>query len=242
MEEKGDLSQRILAAARPLFFSGGFANTQLRSIANEAGTSESGILRVFESKGSLLLAVFVSCWVEINASLSQSVKEAAEANREPGEVLVDFVRAALDFYPENRSMMAFLLSHFGSPETFAVRPKGTISARIVKNLRAEWQEYHDRILLLCERVIRERPQFTTAGVTSVGLMHLVQSIVFGIQTSWFMEDEQGVYTSSEIDTEQALAVLRLALFSDRWISTDGCTPIAPGVKSHRPCCTLAPVG
>ena len=50
-----------MRAAKQLFFAKGFAGTPLRAIANEAGTSESGVLRLYHSKNGLLRAVYASC-------------------------------------------------------------------------------------------------------------------------------------------------------------------------------------
>ena len=61
-----DVSQRVMRAAKQLFFAKGFAGTPLRAIATEAGTSESGVLRLYHSKNGLLRAVYASCWAEIN--------------------------------------------------------------------------------------------------------------------------------------------------------------------------------
>ncbi len=57
-KEKISVRDRIINTAISLFYEEGFNETSLRAIARKAGTSETGILRVFESKLDILLAVF----------------------------------------------------------------------------------------------------------------------------------------------------------------------------------------
>ena len=78
-----DVSQRVMRAAKQLFFAKGFAGTPLRAIANEAGTSESGVLRLYHSKNGLLRAVYASCYAEINDHVDAAVAAAAEMNPDP---------------------------------------------------------------------------------------------------------------------------------------------------------------
>ena len=77
MDDGSDLSQRILRAARQLFFARGYVDTSLRAIATEAGTSESGILRTYRSKGGLLRAVYASLWAEVNVRIDEAMSQAA---------------------------------------------------------------------------------------------------------------------------------------------------------------------
>jgi AcrR family transcriptional regulator len=92
VEPRLDLSLRILRAARELFFTRGFARTQLRTIASKAGTSESGVLRVYGSKSLLLRAVCESCWEEVNAELDRALKEKAARDDDPRSLLVEVMR------------------------------------------------------------------------------------------------------------------------------------------------------
>lgn len=61
---------RMLAAGKSLFAQLGYEQTSTASIAREAATSESQLVRYFGGKAGLLEAIFNESWVPLNAHLA----------------------------------------------------------------------------------------------------------------------------------------------------------------------------
>ena len=68
---------RLLSSAKQLFAQNGYEQTSTASIAREAGTSESQLVRYFESKAGLLEAIFNESWQELNEEISGVVSSAS---------------------------------------------------------------------------------------------------------------------------------------------------------------------
>jgi AcrR family transcriptional regulator len=85
MPVDGDITQtsrsRILAAGKSLFSRLGYEQTSTATIAREAGTSESQLVRYFGGKSGLLDAVFNESWGSLNEAISTTIG-AAEHGRE----------------------------------------------------------------------------------------------------------------------------------------------------------------
>lgn len=67
---------RLLAAAKTLFAHNGYEQTSTASIARDAGTSESQLVRYFGSKAGLLEAIFNESWKDLNEEISRTVATA----------------------------------------------------------------------------------------------------------------------------------------------------------------------
>ena len=79
--------QRLLDAGKSLFAKHGFEQTPTASIAREAGTSESQLVRYFQSKAGLLEAIFNESWLLLNRDIQQAVVAAPDAREALGNVL-----------------------------------------------------------------------------------------------------------------------------------------------------------
>ena len=213
-ETGSDLSQRIMRSAKELFFARGFANTQLRAIAHGAGTSESGVLRLYGSKNGLLRAVYACCWGEINDQVDEALAEAAERDPDPRCLLMELARTVWQGYQADPPMHSFLLSHFGFRETTGLRPDDSIDPAIGEAVMREYHRYLERIHSLCHAVVAGRPDLAARGVNAVALGHAVTAIVHGIQTSWYMASQEPEITESPVSAEDAMAVMRLFLYPE----------------------------
>lgn len=71
--------QRLLDAAKGLFAKHGFEQTSTALIAREAGTSESQLVRYFQTKAGLLQAIFNENWDQLNRAVQQVVVGATDA-------------------------------------------------------------------------------------------------------------------------------------------------------------------
>ena len=76
----GDLTltsrARLLAAGKSLFAKHGYEQTSTVSIAREAGTSESQLMRYFGGKSGLLDAIFNESWTGLNEVIRRHVTES----------------------------------------------------------------------------------------------------------------------------------------------------------------------
>ena len=213
VDSGSDLSQRIMRAAKELFFARGFANTSLRAIANEAGTSESGVLRIYGSKDGLLRAVYASCWTEINTRVDEAMAAAAKDDPDPRNLLLQLTRAVWQGYQDDPQTRVFVINHFGSRETTGLRSLENVDPSIDEKVRWEYHHYLTRIHDLCEAVVESQPSLARAGVTSVALGHVFTSIIHGIQAGWnaaAQEDEPVV----QVTMEEALTTARFFLYPE----------------------------
>src|SRR5436190_23292126 len=71
--------RRLLEAGKILFARNGFEQTPTASIAREAGTSESQLVRYYRSKAGLLEAIFNDSWGPLNQHVQQVVVAATDA-------------------------------------------------------------------------------------------------------------------------------------------------------------------
>jgi AcrR family transcriptional regulator len=214
-EGGSDLSQRIMRAAKELFFARGFADTSLRSIATAAGTSESGVLRLFQSKTGLLRAVYASCWAETNDHVDRALAAALADDPDPRNLLVQLVRSVLERYQADPAMMTFMLSHFGFRDTSGLGDDRAIDPVIDQHVRDEYHRYLYRIHDLCADVARVRPELGRAGVTPLALGHVLTSITYGIQAGWYMAEQEHGATVPDVTMEEALAAVRFYLYPEK---------------------------
>jgi AcrR family transcriptional regulator len=84
--------QRLLDAGKLLFARHGFEQAATAAIAREAGTSESQLVRYFQSKQGLLEAIFNESWVVLNHDIQQVVVAATNAREALAGVLETVTR------------------------------------------------------------------------------------------------------------------------------------------------------
>ncbi|MBN1629081.1 MAG: TetR/AcrR family transcriptional regulator [Thermoleophilia bacterium] len=213
MDDGSDLSQRILRAARQLFFAHGYVDTSLRAIAAEAGTSESGIFRIYRSKGGLLRAVYASLWAEVNARIDEAMSQAARRDPSAENLLLELTRVTLEYYQAEPAKMEFIMSHFGSYETAGLGPPRDVDPKVDVELRYEYHRYLRRINDLCDALVNERPQLGATGISSSTLGHFAISVIHGIQTSWFMADQEWEAAETKVTIEEVLGAMKFFLYT-----------------------------
>ncbi len=72
---------RLLAASKSLFARFGYEQSSTAAIAREAGTSESQLVRYFETKAGLLRAVFDESWIPLNEQVRRVIAAAGTARQ-----------------------------------------------------------------------------------------------------------------------------------------------------------------
>jgi len=80
---------RLLAAAKHLFAHNGYENTSTVTVAREAGTSESQLMKHFGSKQGLLVAVLERGW----EAIAQRVRATTQHSGSPSDRLVRVLEA-----------------------------------------------------------------------------------------------------------------------------------------------------
>src|SRR5215470_650619 len=102
----GSSRDRILESAKSLFAKHGYESTPTAAICRQAGTSESQLLKHFESKQGLLEAIFESAWRQINPAIRLAT-ESISTPRERFKMLIEMV---LNFLGKDQELlMLFLL-------------------------------------------------------------------------------------------------------------------------------------
>jgi len=69
--------ERILGVSKTLFAARGYEHASTSSIARQAGTSESQLMKHFGNKAGLLEAIFAQTWSKITADSRDAVKDIA---------------------------------------------------------------------------------------------------------------------------------------------------------------------
>lgn len=210
-EARPQLSDRIVDAARQLFFVNGYTNTQLRAIANLAGTSESGILRLFYSKAGLLLAVYGWCWRRINTYVEAELSKAAKVDRDPRSLLTVVIKCLLDLYDLEHPMMAFIVSSYNSIDD----PRNLRLASSVPStkLQAFTNPFYEHVALvddLCAKTVSGG--LAPKSITARALREFVLAIPHGVHQGWLMveKDERG---STKATVEEVMALVKSYLYA-----------------------------
>jgi AcrR family transcriptional regulator len=96
---------RIRESAKSLFAKHGYEFTPTAAVCRQAGTTESQILKHFESKLGLLEAIFEDAWSRINPAILAATERVASP-REQLRVLVEMV---LDFLSKDQDLLLLFL-------------------------------------------------------------------------------------------------------------------------------------
>jgi len=117
--------ERLIDAAKRLFAKQGFERTATSAIAHEAGTSESQLVRYFQSKAGLLQAIFDESWQGLNQAIQQVVVAAADA-REALVGVLETVIAAFGRDPDLAHLFLFEGRRIRGPSAEVQLSKGFI--------------------------------------------------------------------------------------------------------------------
>src|SRR5438132_13349793 len=98
--------RRLLESGKSLFAKYGFEQTSTASIAREAGTSESQLVRYYRSKAGLLEAIFNDSWRGLNQSIQDVVVGATDA-REALSGVLETVSSAFGSDPDLAYLLLF---------------------------------------------------------------------------------------------------------------------------------------
>jgi AcrR family transcriptional regulator len=214
-ETKSDVESRVLEAAKQVFFAHGFHSSSLRAIAKKAGTSESGVLRFYESKLHLLQCVFASCWADINGRMEKEIAAAAGQDPDPRYQLLQLMRFVLEDYHRAEPMMYFMLSTFGFEEPAGYKSDNEdLKTDADSEARREYRRYLARIHGVCDAVVAAWPVFAEAGISGGALAHIFLGMTRGIQGNWYAARLEPGIDRPQLTIDEALGGLRLLLYAE----------------------------
>lgn len=97
--------ERLLAAAKRLMAEGGYERISTATIAREAGTSESQLVRYFGTKAGLLEAIFNEAWAPLNPRIAQLVAAATTAR----DAVITVLAAMIEVFDRDPDLARLLL-------------------------------------------------------------------------------------------------------------------------------------
>jgi AcrR family transcriptional regulator len=200
-----DAKQRVLDAAKRLFVSRGYAATSLRAIGVEAGTSDTGILRLYEDKAEILQAVMASCWSDLNAYVAAAVDAGQKTSDDPQVELLDLVRVLFRATQDIGPTVMFLVGHSRWTQLAGLDDRGLERSCLYEY---EYHRYRDRIEEVCTHVVANNPAFARGGITAAALSLSVLSVVYGVSGDWFMAERDPAIRSHNVTIDEVLAVVR----------------------------------
>lgn len=211
MATKGDLTTRVLEAARKLFIEKGYSNTTLVNIGRAVGTSETGVLRVCESKAVLLQMVYGLCWQETNSIIDATAWKAARVDSDPRFIALAVIKGLLERYERETPMRQFMISHFFNYEVTEIKPTAGDTSDYTAMLLSQFDGFIERMGKFAANIVESDNGLAEAGVTSIALREYLAGINYGIQISWFAVD-RGMSNSRKMTIREALDPLITFLY------------------------------
>ncbi|MBN1628785.1 MAG: TetR/AcrR family transcriptional regulator [Thermoleophilia bacterium] len=211
-ENRSDVPQRVLEAAKQVFFECGYHRSSLRVIAKRAGTSESGVLRFYRGKLHLLQAVFASCWAQVNSRAEQALEAAAAQDPDPRHLLIALMRSVLEDYEADEPMMQFMLITFGFQETAGPSKADDSDSEADTTARQEYRRYLTRVNELCEAVVAQQPVFSQMGLSGAALAHVFMAMTNGVQGGWYGARREPGLDRPRLTIDEAVTAMRLLLY------------------------------
>jgi AcrR family transcriptional regulator len=201
-----ELRERILESAKKLFSENGFIKVNTRTIAQEAGTSESGVFRTFNSKYEILMAIYDQSWGKVNEYIEQKV---TKPDSDPRKQLISIIQALWDFYQEDKFTVSFIIMNTGNTDTLLIEKK---ESAIITN---ENIKYVTRIENLCREIVKRK--LCSKALKVRALTEGILGISEGILLGWYLSDKtQGVDNSypDKVSKREATEILKVLLYSN----------------------------
>jgi len=128
---------RLLQAAKRLFAAHGYEQTATSTIARQAGTSESQLMRYFGGKIGLLEAVFDAAWID----LEEKTRQAADRRTTAREVLLETLQSFVTALTRDPDLAVLLLFEgrrirSGHPRVRLARPFVALAETLRSTIRA----------------------------------------------------------------------------------------------------------
>lgn len=189
-----DAHDQILNAALSLFARQGFAHTSMNDIVRESGVSKGGVYWHFQSKDTLILAIFDAFFSGQEAIL-HSVLHSTDSPTTRLRQLVDLAGAELEA----------AAARFPAPLEFytLAAHNETLRAR----LGQFYADYHEKLCLLLQEGIDEGVWPETTAVASTA--HVLISTIEGVILIWSLFPDQ-INLREQMETAVSLLLAGLA--------------------------------
>jgi AcrR family transcriptional regulator len=185
-----DVPDRVIAAAEGLFAEYGYQGCSLLRIAKAAGTSESGVLRFFDAKEDVFLAVIENALAELHRRIDAAFSAArAPAETEIVERLLLLLRVVFDMFEDQPEKVALIFS------------EGGLSIRMLRGAEGRTLMTLPGMLRLVERVTALFSQGCKSGlfvgIDAVAAREAWFGILEGSILGWLLSNGgSGAYTSA----------------------------------------------
>jgi AcrR family transcriptional regulator len=146
---------RLLAAGKTLFARHGYEQASTASIAREAGTSESQLVRYFDGKAGLLEAIFNESWQPLNDEVQKRIANAPHAR----EAVLDVLSAVTKGFGQDPEL-AFLFLFEGR------RIRGAADEIVLSKGFLEFTELIRALIHRGQRDGSFPPEFSDAAMAS----------------------------------------------------------------------------
>lgn len=189
---KATSRERVLEAARALFFDRGVDDTSIAAICRTSGVSNGSLFHHFGTKEAIALEIFIlirrAYWEHVLAAMEAcaDVPDAAEAS----------VRAAFAFQAENPQAFAFMLDTSAAP--WVLRHTSAL-----RDLNAAFSE----------RAMRWAIPHIVAGRLPALSIHTFGALIFGLPQWIARETRAGLSVPDSAVVIEELCALMRKLFS-----------------------------
>jgi AcrR family transcriptional regulator len=204
MESSGNgVRQRIILAAEPLFAEFGYQNCSLLKIAKAAGTSESGVLRFFEAKQDVFLAVIENALDLLHSRIGGALSAMPKGKADDAvERLLAVLKAIFGLYDEEPEKVALIFSEGG----LSIRMLKGSEGRSLMTLPGMTK----LVDLFTELFAAGRRQGQFRGVDPIAAREIYFGIIEGVTLGWVLSGEtKAQYESAP--SRKVLAVVRRML-------------------------------
>jgi len=175
--DSNSLRERILRASERLFYSKGYSTTRLDEIAREAGTSASGIVRLFDNKYGVLAALYDRAWATVN---SQIIAALERCSGDPREKLLAVAVTVWRAYEMSRETVYPMILNTGIADMLI------LSSADQKTDSPQNLKYLDMVRGLCQECVQNGWVDKTCSANA--LREGMFGIIEGVLTGWYQED------------------------------------------------------
>ena len=197
------LHERILRAAERIFYQKGYVNARLDEIANEAGTSVSGIVRLFDTKYGVLAALYDRSWSAVNKSVAVAVEGCS---CDPRERLVAIaVTLWLAYEASSETFYPIILNTGIADSLILSSSEQRIDSK--ENLR-----HVELVRKLCEECVNGG--WVDGAYSCDALREGIYGIIEGVLVGWYQQDWSGSTDklSGRISVEGGTMLIRVLLY------------------------------
>lgn len=187
-QPKVSTRERILEAARRLFFARGFDQTSVAEICKVSGVSNGSLFHHFRTKEALALEVFV----EVRRAYWEYVLTGMEACADVSDAADASIRAAFAFQRENPDAFAFMLEN--SSAHWVLQQNS-----MLRDLNADFSE----------RAMRWAAPHVMAGRLPLLSVHTFGALIFGLP-QWIAREARAGLSVPDVErcADELASVMR----------------------------------